>query len=93
MTEKLHTHERLHEDRRAHNRIDELEDTVQKIHVQINQFEHLLSENTALTKQIVVNTAAIVELVKGAKGLRTFVVWVAPIVAAGIALIAWLRSH
>ena len=39
------------------------------------------------------NTSELVGLVKGAKGLRSFVVWGAPIVAAVLAGYAWIRGH
>ena len=81
------------DDRRAHDRIDTLEETV-KAHIEGHvKFEKALAENTILTQQIANNTAEIVDLVKGAKGLRTFVVWAAPIVAASLATWALIKGH
>ena len=65
------------EDQRAHKRIDNLELAV--------------AENTALTKQIVANTAELVMLVRGARGLRMFIVWVSPVVLAVIGVWHWFK--
>jgi hypothetical protein len=40
-----------------------------------------LLENTMLTKQIADNTSEIVELFRGAKGVRSFVLWLTPYLA------------
>lgn len=81
------------EDRRAHERLDTIESAV-KNHIQAHQkFEDSLAENTALTQTIADNTSEIVELVKGAKGLRSFVVWATPIMAAAAATWAWMKGH
>lgn len=80
-------------DQRAHVRLDDLESVVKK-HLQDHAlFEKSLLENTQMTRQIVDNTSELVGLVKGAKGLRSFVVWGAPIVAAVLAGYAWIRGH
>ena len=81
------------EDRRAHTRIDNLEETV-KNHIESHsKFEQALEHNTNLTKEIADNTAELVTLVKGAKGFRTFVIWSAPIAAAFAAVYAWIKAH
>ncbi len=81
------------EDRRAHKRIDELE-TVVADHIGSHEkFEQVLEHNTALTKEIAGNTAELVQLVRGAKGLRTFIIWFAPIAAALTAAWAWIKAH
>ena len=90
MPEPKHTHE--YEDRRAHARISDLESTVEKIHAQIAQFDSLLTTNTNMTAQIVKNTAELVVLVKGAKGLRAFAVWVAPLALFLSAVWVWIKS-
>lgn len=80
------------QDQRAHERLNNLEGVVQQ-HIQSHAiFEKSLTENTALTQQISNNTDELVQLVRGAKGLRSFVVWVAPVVAAGLALWAWIKG-
>lgn len=73
-------------DLRAHERIDVLE-------VKFVKLEKAIVENTNLTQTIADNTGELVELVKGIKGFRSLVVWAAPIVAAGIALVAYLKGH
>lgn len=81
------------EDRRAHERLTTIE-TVVNAHIQEHsKFERALAENTALTQTIADNTSEIVDLVKGAKGLRSFVVWAAPIAAAAAATWAWMKGH
>lgn len=57
------------------------------------RFEAMIIENTRLTKSIADNTQVIVDLIRGAKGLRSFLVWAAPIVAFALAAIAWIRSQ
>lgn len=74
------------EDKRAHDRIDKLE-------AEQSQFARNLAENTQLTKTIAANTSEIVELFKGVKGFRTFVLWCAPLVAIVIATWAWIKAH
>jgi len=79
------------EDRRAHERIDILEVTVKK-HIEAHaKFEASIEENTKLTRSIADNTAELVALIRGAKGLRSFVVWVSPVMVAGAAAWVWLR--
>ena len=70
------------EDKRAHERIDGLESVVKNHIIEHTKFEKALAENTDLTKTIAKNTSELVTLVKGAKGLRTFLVWAAPIALA-----------
>ena len=63
------------------------------------RFEQSIAENTAMTKEIAAdtktlaaNTTELVEIVKGAKSLRSFVLWAAPIVAACAACWAYLKG-
>jgi len=74
------------EDRRAHTRITNLED-------RLNTFEKKLDANTAATQTIAENTTEIVSLIKGAKGLRNFLLWVTPIAAAIALLWSFLKDH
>jgi len=74
------------DDRRAHDRLDEMDRRLTK-------FESNLRLNTELTRTIAANTTELVALVKGAKGLRKFVVWAAPVVAAAIALWAYIKGN
>lgn len=74
------------EDRRAHDRITSLEDVVEK-HIQ----EHTKFETSL--KNIEANTAELVELVRGAKGIRQLIVWAAPLVAFFVALYAWVKAQ
>lgn len=81
------------EDRHAHARIDALEEKL-TVHFDAHVgWEKALSENTALTKTIADNTAELVTLVKGAKGLRTFLLWVTPLAVAAEAIYLWLGKH
>jgi hypothetical protein len=69
-------------DKRAHERLTSLEGVV-KAHIDSHQsLEASLEENTQLTRTISENTAEIVTLIKGVKGFRGFVLWLAPFVAA-----------
>jgi len=74
------------DDRRAHDRLDEMDRRLTK-------FEANLRINTELTRTIAANTTELVDLVKGAKGLRKFVIWVTPIVAAVLALWAYIKGN
>lgn len=74
------------EDRRAHERLDQIEARVLK-------FELNLKENTDLTRTVADNTTELVQLVKGVKGFRSLVVWAAPVVAAIGAVVAWVKTH
>lgn len=80
------------EDRRAHDRIDKLDDIVQTHLTEHSKFESDLQKNTALTQEIANNTSELVALFKGIKGFRTLVIWGAPIVAAFAALIVYIRE-
>ena len=81
------------EDRRAHERIDTLEIVVNG-HIESHaKFESALEHNTQLTKEIADNTKELVELVKGARGIRTIVIWTAPIAAAFAAVYSWIKAH
>lgn len=80
------------EDRRAHERIDGLEKTLQVHFEEHKRFESALEDNTALTRTIADNTSELVILVSGAKWGRKFIVWITPIVAAIIAIWTWLSG-
>ena len=79
------------EDRRAHDRIDTIEEIVKKHIEGHTKFEAAIEHNTRLTQSIAENTAELVSLVRGAKGLRSFLVWAAPVVVALAGLLAWLK--
>lgn len=74
------------EDRRAHDRLEKIEVAV-KSHLE----DHMRFEQTL--QNIAGNTQELVELVRGVKGMRSFIVWIAPVVAAGFALWAWVKAH
>jgi len=74
------------EDRRAHERLTSLEEKL-KEHLESHaRFESAIND-------IAENTTELVQLVKGAKGLRSFVIWVAPVIAAIVAVWAWIKGH
>lgn len=81
------------EDRRAHERIDHIEIEMEKHRVEHARFEQSLTENTRITQTIADNTSELVQIVKGAKGLRSFVIWASPIAAAITVTWAYLRGH
>lgn len=81
------------EDRRAHERIDSLENVFAKHLEDHVKIQDSIVENTAMTKEIANNTKELVALVKGAKGFRTFILWAAPIAAWFAAAWAWIKTH
>jgi len=81
------------EDRRAHERIDYLEDEFSQHRKEYKRLEASLIQNTKLIEAIEANTKELVTLFRGAVSVRTLFVWVSPIVAgiAGLwAFITWL---
>lgn len=74
------------EDRRAHDRIDSIESSIKK-HLD----DHVRFETSLV--EIATNTKELVELVRGARGLRAFIIWAAPIAAAAAATWAWIKGH
>ena len=81
------------EDRRAHERIDSVEKVVTQHIKEHSKFERALAENVKMSTETAKNTAELVEILKGAKGLRNFMVWVAPLAVGIIAVGAWLKGH
>lgn len=81
------------EDKRAHERIDSLEAVMSDHMKEHAELSRSIVENTTLTKEISTNTAELVALVKGIKGFRSFVLWVAPLAAALIAAWAYLKGQ
>ena len=84
----------------AHKRIDDIETKVNSHTEQLKSMQGMLKqnseslhENTLLTKDIANNTAELVELFKGAKTFRKFVLWASPIVIALVSLWVWAKSH
>lgn len=69
-------------DRRAHDRIDSIEVTMQKHLKDHLRFESALEANTALTKTIADNTSELVALIKGAKVGGKILLWVTPVIAS-----------
>lgn len=85
------------EDRRAHERIDNLEKALTKIAEAQARSDKALAENTELTRQLVANTQTLVDLVRGARWLRGAILWLTPVVAALFAswsvIADWFKSH
>lgn len=52
-----------------------------------------LHENTMLTKKIADNTGELVELFKGAKAFRKFVLWASPLILAVFAAYQWIKGQ
>lgn len=80
------------EDHRAHERIDSLEKVMSEHIGRHSELVKSIQENTAMTKTISENTAELVVLVKGVKGIRSFVLWLAPFMAAVWAGWTWLKG-
>ena len=73
------------EDRRAHERIDKLDATVTAMRKEQAQIIESLGK-------LVANTQEIVDIVKGVRGFRSLILWLAPLIAALYALYAWVKS-
>jgi len=76
----------MNDDRRAHERLTVLEDRVTTL-------ENGMSENTAITKRVDANTKELVMLLKGAKGLRAFIVWATPLLATISIAFTYIKGH
>jgi len=81
------------EGRRVHERLTVVEQWVDKHEQRHNEFEEALRLNTELTKAIATNTTELVAIVKGAKGLRSLIAWLAPIFVILAAALAYLRGE
>ena len=79
-------------DRRAHKRINDLTGKFLAHLEQHHVFEAELKRNTEITEKIEKNTADIVVIIKGAKGLRGFIVWATPVVTTIIAVWAYIKA-
>lgn len=83
----------------AHRRLDDLEIQVNSHAEQINVLVENISEtnrsvheNTRITQEVANNTAELVELFKGAKVFRKFLLGVAPVIAVLYAVYAWIKG-
>lgn len=73
-----------------HSRIKKVEGRLETHDKRITELKDALHENTQLTRQIVDNTGELVELFKGAKMFRKFVLWASPLILAIVAAWQWL---
>jgi len=94
------------EDRRAHQRLDVAEaqignvtTTIEKHLSEHSKFEKALADNVKMTTEIAKNTAELVELfkvllaiAKGANWIRSFIIWVTPVVVAYGGFLIWLKG-
>jgi len=78
--------------RRAHERIDKLEQIVSNHTEALENLGTSLTENTVLTKQIADNTDEIVSLFKGSKVLYRMIIGAASIVGIIYALSEWIHK-
>ena len=76
----------------AHARIDALEGKISQHSDDLHRIDQMLEKNTDLTAQIERNTHEIVALFKGARAVRSLVIWWAPIAAAIAATVAWIKG-
>lgn len=81
------------EDKRAHERLDNLEGVMATHMEEHAELSRSIVENTTLTREISTNTAELVALVKGVKGFRSFILWVAPLAAALLAVWAYIKGQ
>lgn len=78
------------EDRRAHERLDEMEFHLKQHTEDILRIERTVIENTKLTKSIESNTSEIVEIMRGSKFFISFIILLAKIgTAIGIIYVMW----
>lgn len=88
------------EDRRAHERIDEMQFHLKEHTQQIEEIKLTVQANTVMTKSIEENTAEIVDILKGAKLISSFIVALAKLgTAIGAIYAMWhlfvtyIRGH
>lgn len=81
------------QDRRAHERLNSLEQIVAKHISEHAKFEKSITDNTELIKQIVRNTSALVTLYQNAINFRNFILWISPLVVILVGLWVWIRSY
>lgn len=62
-------------DQRAHDRIDNVEVTLNVLRNEQQALKHSLETNTKMTEQVVTNTADMVDLLKGGKVATRFFLW------------------
>jgi len=78
--------------RRAHERIDKLEQIVTNHTEALENLGVSITENTVLTKQIADNTDEIVSLFKGSKVLYRMIIGAASIIGIIYALSEWIQK-
>ena len=88
------------EDRRAHERINEMEFHLKAHTQQIEEIKLTVQANTVMTKSIETNTAEIVDILKSAKLISSFIIALAKLGAALGAIYAmwhvivnYIRGH
>jgi hypothetical protein len=64
-----------------------------KLETRVTNLETGMVENTEITKRVEANTSELVILVKGAKGLRAFLMWVTPIAATLSIAYTYIKDH
>ena len=86
-------------DEAAHKRIDSVEKTLDTHFQHITKLEEAialntssLAKNTELTQEIANNTFELVSIIKGVKGVRQLIVWLAPVVLLLIAVVTYFKS-
>lgn len=80
------------EDRRAHARLDTLQEVIAKHLSDHAKYEKAIADNTDLIKKIVENTSKLVTLYEGAVNFRNFLIWVSPVVVIIAGVVVWVRS-
>lgn len=80
------------EERRIMHRVTLLEESLQKHLEEHAQIEKTLKDNTESIQKIETNTSELVDLIKGVKGLRSFIVWWSPVAMLILALLAWFKG-
>ena len=72
------------------DRLETHHETLQHHDRRLTDLTSSLHENTELTKQIANNTAELVDLFKGAKMFRRFVLWASPLIVVVYAAYQWI---
>ena len=80
-------------DQRAHERLDSVEKIVVEHIKEHTKFEAALAENVRVSTETAKNTGELVEILRGVKGLRSFVVWAAPLAVCVAAVWHFIRTH
>ncbi|MFA6040274.1 MAG: hypothetical protein WC733_02105 [Methylophilus sp.] len=75
---------------KVEEKLDDHHRRISDLSVASEKHTQALQENTKLTKQIADNTGELVELFKGAKMFRKFVLWASPLIVIVYGFYTWI---